>query len=204
MKRLTATAIMAAALGVMGTSPALAIERTTMAPASSAAASAYDPSVAAPRPGDLTWSQLATIVDTPNSYQEDTSDRSTVSPDASSTGAGCTIDTGPVYKRSSGQGFPYGAVGGKPTTTCGTAMVRMTQTTTLYKTVWWGLQKVAGPFTSSNAGQGTITQKNVIRACDDLRDTTFRMIVRNTGTFPTGSTGTASAYEVANLPCGTN
>lgn len=34
--------------------------------------------------------------------------------------------------------------------------------------------------------------------------TTFRMIVRSTGTFPTGSTGTASAYEEANLTCGTN
>jgi len=30
------------------------------------------------------------------------------------------------------------------------------------------------------------------------------MIVRSTGTFPTGSTGTASAYEEANLTCGTN
>lgn len=204
MKSIMATAVLAAALGIMGTSPALAGGRVPVASNAPMDAPAYDPAVAAPRAGDVTWTQLEAITDSPSSYRADATTGPEVSTDAVSSGAGCTIDTGPVYKRASGRGFPHGAVGGKPTTTCGTLMVRMTQTTTLYKTVWWGLQKVAGPFTSSNAGQGTITQKNVIRACDDLRATTFRMIVRNTGTFPTGSTGTASAYEEADLPCGTD
>jgi hypothetical protein len=204
MKSIIATAMLATALGIMGTSPALAEDRVPVAPNAPMDAPAYDPAVAAPRASDVTWTQLETIIDSASTYQGDAPAGPGVDTDAVSAGAGCTIDTGSVYKRASGRGFPHGAVGGKPTTTCGTLMVRMTQTTTLYKTVWWGLQQVAGPFTSSNAGQGTITQKNVIRACDDLRSTTFRMIVRNTGTFPTGSTGTASAYEEATLPCGTN
>jgi hypothetical protein len=204
MKKIILTAMLAAALGVAGASPALAVSVNPVAPAAPADAPTYDPTVAAPRDGDVTWTQLEAILDTSSTYRDGSPDSSEVRPDAVAAGGGCTIDTGPVYKRASGGGFPHGAVGGKPTTTCGTLMVRMTQTTTLYKTVWWGLQKVAGPFTSSNAGQGSITQKNVIRACDDLRATTFRMIVRNTGTFPTGSTGTASAYEEANLPCGTD
>ncbi|NQX25151.1 hypothetical protein HQQ79_15370 [Curtobacterium sp. VKM Ac-2852] len=82
--------------------------------------------------------------------------------------------------------------------------MRISQTTDIYKTVWWGLQKVAGPFNSVNVGQGRLQQTSPIRKCDDLRKTTFRMIVRSTGTFPTGTTGTASAYEEAKLSCGTN
>lgn len=93
---------------------------------------------------------------------------------------------------------------GVPTTQCTVIMIRIQQSTTLYKTVWWGLQQVAGPFNSVNTGQGRLEQTSPIRKCDDLRATTFRMIVRSTGTFPTGPTGTASAYEEAKLACGTN
>ncbi|WIE74077.1 hypothetical protein [Curtobacterium sp. MCJR17_020] len=127
-----------------------------------------------------------------------------MTPISAANGQRCTIDTGNVYKRKSGGIYPYGAVGGHPATQCTVIMVRISQTTDIYKTVWWGLQKVAGPFNSVNAGQGRLEQTSPTRKCDDLRETTFRMIVRSTGTFPTGSTGTASAYEEAKLPCGTN
>lgn len=127
-----------------------------------------------------------------------------VAPISGPNGARCTIDTGAVYKRTSGTGYQYGTVGGKPRTTCTVLMVRIEQSTTLYKTVWWGLQSVAGPFNAVNYGQGTLQQTNVQRVCNDLRSTTFRMIVRGTGVFPTGTSGTASAYEEATLSCGTN
>jgi hypothetical protein len=197
----TTAAVVAGAVALAG--PAVAVERHLPSTAVAEHAPAYDPRVAPPSSGDLTWAQVEEVITSSPSYR-DPATQASARVDAVSSGAGCTINTGDVYKRASGRGFPYGTVGGKPTTTCGTLMVRMTQTTTLYKTVWWGLQKVAGPFTSSNVGQGTITQRNVIRKCDDLRDTTFRMIVRNTGTFPTGSTGTASAYEESTEACGTN
>lgn len=175
-------------------------------------APAYDSSVPAPGPGDLTWSQVpsatsetATFTD-PASTPSATGGVSTqaVTPISAPNGQRCTIDTGNVYKRTSGKQYPYGAVGGHPATQCTVLMVRISQSTEIYKTVWWGLQKVAGPFNSVNAGQGRLEQTSPIRKCDDLRQTTFRMIVRSTGTFPTGSTGTASAYEEAKLACGTN
>ena len=172
-----------------------------VAPNAPVDAPAYDPVVPAAGEDDVTWAELNDIASAPSSYTETPSDSSKRSARAASAGAGCTIDTGIVY---TGSGYPYGTVGGTPRTTCDTIMVHMTQSTTLYKTVWWGLQEVAGPFTNSNSGEGTIQQTNVQVVCADLRDTTFRMIVRNTGTFPTGSTGTATAYEEANLQCGTN
>lgn len=171
-------------------------------------APAYDPSVPAPGPGDLTWSQVPSAGSETATFSAPSStgsvSKQAVSPTAAANGQSCSIDTGNVYKRKSGGIYPYGAVGGHPATQCTVVMAQISQTTELYKTVWWGLQKVAGPFNSVNAGQGRLEQTSPIRKCDDLRDTTFRMIVRSTGTFPTGSTGTASAYEEATLPCGTN
>jgi hypothetical protein len=205
MKKLTAALGTAIVLGALSlASPAVAADTATVAPDAPASAPAYDPMVPAPGPNDLTWSEVAAVKNAPSSYSDTKAKSTGAQVNATAASAGCTIDTGNVYKRTSGSGYKYGTAGAKPRTTCGTLMVKMTQTSTLYKTVWWGLQQIAGPFTSTNAGQGTIQQTNVAVVCADLRDTTIRVIVRNTGTFPTGSTGTASAYEQALLPCGTN
>jgi hypothetical protein len=171
----------------------------------------YDASVLPPGPDDLTWAEAWEIErGSSSSFRGESPavDRagSVRAPDAieAAGGQSCRIDTGAVYKRKSGRTLPYGAVGGHPSTQCTVVMARISQSTDLYKTVWWGLQKVAGPFDSTNTGQGRLQQTSPIRRCDDLRDTTFRMIVRSTGTFPTGATGTASAFEEADLACGTN
>jgi len=168
--------------------------------------STVDSSVPPPGPGDLTWAQASsrswnsTFTDPSLTRSSPTSRTSSM---ATTGGVGCSINTGSVYKRASGSAYNYGTVGGKPRTTCTVPMVSIQQTTTLYKTVWWGLQRVAGPFTSRNAGEGTLVQLNVQRVCDSLSTTTFRMEVRSTGVFPTGTTGSASAFETASLPCGT-
>lgn len=181
------------------------------APGALANAPAYDPTVPAPGPNDLTWAQVeAQEATTTNSFAapttsfKDGASTSGVTPFPGASGQSCTISTGDVYKRASGGIYPYGAVGGKPLTQCTVIMARIEQTTNIYKTVWWGLQQVAGPFTAVNYGEGRLQQTNPIRKCDDLRETTFRMIVRSTGTFPTGVRGTASAFEEATLKCGTN
>lgn len=204
---LIATSLLAAAPATAATT-AQPGTNSALSGGAPAGAPAYDPSVPAPGPGDLTWSQVPSMGSETSTFSAPSSADSVstqaVAPLSAPNGQSCSIDTGNVYKRKSGGIYPYGAVGGHPVTQCTVIMAQISQTTELYKTVWWGLQKVAGPFNSVNAGQGRLEQTSPIRKCDDLRDTTFRMIVRSTGTFPTGSTGTASAYEEAKLPCGTN
>lgn len=164
----------------------------------------FDPTVPDPGPNDLTWSQLSAM-----NLTGDYSSAS-IAPDprgrsvAVAAAGSCHLDTGPVYKRSSGNGLPSGAVGAKPKTTCTVAMVNIKHSSTMYKTVWWGLQQVGGPFTGGNYGVSSYEQKNILVPCVDLRDTTFRVIVSSSGTFPNGSTTGASAYEEATWPCGTN
>lgn len=201
---------------LLAVTPAIAATPTSDAVASSLLADGapedapmYDAAVAAPGPDDLTWEEAAEVsTDSSVTFTDSSASTANVArantPIAAASGQACSINTGNVYKRASGGEFPYGAVGGHPATQCTVIMAQISQTTDLYKTVWWGLQKVAGPFTSVNVGQGRLEQTSPIRKCDDLRQTTFRMIVRSTGTFPTGTTGTASAYEEANLACGTN
>ena len=170
----------------------------------------YDPLVPAPGPADLTWEQVEVLeASATGQFAAPAVGRKNLLGTAGSSifpgssGVSCSINTGNVYLRASGSIYPNGAVGGKPYTQCTVIMARIEQTTDLYKTVWWGLQKVAGPFYSVNTGEARLVQTSVIRRCDDLRETTFRMIVRSTGTFPTGVRGTASAFEEAKLRCGT-
>lgn len=203
---LVATSLFAVAPASAATVPA-SVYSSALSEGAPADAPAYDPSVPAPGPDDLTWSEVPSAGNETASFSAPPTSGSVSTQATSPIAAGgqrCTIDTGNVYKRASGGKFPYGAVGGHPATQCTVIMVRISQTTDIYKTVWWGLQKVAGPFNSVNVGQGRLQQTSPIRKCDDLRKTTFRMIVRSTGTFPTGTTGTASAYEEAKLSCGTN
>ncbi len=191
-----------------------ATENPPKAPDAPANAPAYDPNIPAPKPGDLTWAEAATLGQSSETFTEETPKNKTskeavspasVSPITGTSGQRCTIDTGNVYKRTSGSIYPYGTVGGHPKTTCNVFMISISQTTTLYKTVWWGLQRVAGPFNSFNQGQASLTQTSPQVVCADLRETTFRMFVRSTGTFPTRALGSASAWEEGvNLRCGTN
>jgi hypothetical protein len=119
------------------------------------------------------------------------------------TGVACTINTGDVYSRASGGIYQFGTVGGKPRTTCTIVVPSIRHETTMYKKVWWGLQRVAGPFRSASYGEGTLQQTNVQVICQDYRQTTWRMIVRSTTAFPTGSVGSGSAYEDSTEACGT-
>ena len=202
---LAAAMILSATLLASG--PAQAVSSDPVAPDAPTDAPAYDASIAAAGPNDLTWTQAksATGPQGDNTYVPlaKPNDGDATTSALAAGGVSCTIKTGNVYKRTSGSGYTYGTVGGHPATQCTVPMVRIQQSTTLYKTVWWGLQQVAGPFNSSNSGVSSLTQTSPVRICDDLRQTTFRMIVRSTGTFPTGVSGTASAYEQATLACGT-
>ncbi len=175
----------------------------------------YDPAIASPGADDLTWAEVARLeaassgVIVAGNMSRLRRISGAWSPPgalalAGASGQRCTIDTGDVYKRSSGNKYKYGSVGGHPRTVCNVPMVKITQSTMLYKTVWWELQHVAGPFNSSNTGEAVLEQKKVEKICDDLRETTFRMVVRGTGTFPTGTSGSATAFEEAKLKCGTN
>lgn len=200
-----------AGAALMTAEPAFAAPATPAGISAPPGAPSYDPAVRPPGPGDLVWKDLAELEKQPDHF-EDTQmgpvrDARTRAPSAvisGPAGVRCTIDTGSIYKRSSGWIYPNGSVGGHPATRCTIPMVSINQSTTLYKTVWWGLQRVAGPFNSFNQGQASLTQTSPEVVCQDLRSTTFRMIVRSTGVFPQGTSGTASAYEEATLPCGTN
>lgn len=153
--------------------------------------------VSTPGPDDLTWSQVAAMKHRVVTFGE---------PGVNTASAGlCTLDTGPVYKRSSSNGNQYGGVGGKPKTECTGPMASIKHSTSMYKTVWWGLQYVAGPFEpSGNFGSSSYEQKSVAVNCADLRETTFRMKVTGTGTFPDGRQTTGSAFEDGTVNCGTN
>lgn len=161
-----------------------------------------DDGVPSPGPDDLTWAQIAELNLFPDS--------AVFGPGIATQRPGvrasfpCNIDTGDVYKRSSGGSYPYGTVGGKPRTWCVQTMARISMTTNLYKNVWWGYQKVAGPFTSTNYNSTSLQQTNVEVVCADLRATTFQMIVESSATWPSGGVGSANAWNSATLSCGTN
>lgn len=169
----------------------------------------YDSSVPPPGPNDLTWDQVQALPKRGTSFGPNTSatlnNPANVSAPTATTGMSCTLDTGSVYKRTSGWEYPYGTAGGKPKTTCTVPMTSISMSTRMYKTVWWGLQQVGGPFNNQNYGVSSLTQTSVEVVCADLRNTTFRMVVTSSAVFPNGSPGGGgSAYQEALLPCGTN
>lgn len=210
MRVTLAACIVTGALAAWGALPANAAAAAgpviPAAPDAPADAPAYDPAIPSPGPGDITWTQLNQM-DMSGTFSAPESNGVRPNGIGPITGVGgmrCTIDTGNVYKRTSGTGHPHGTVGGKPATQCTNIMLSISQSTTLYKTVWWGLQNVAGPFPASNSGEGRLQQTNVQRICDDSRSTTFRMEVSSTGRFPNGTSAGGSAFEQATLACGTN
>lgn len=164
-------------------------------------APAYDPAVPGPGPGDLTWEDLEERESSEGSVH--LAPQSGDGPTLMASAGSCTIDTRHLYKRASGSGYPYGAVGGKPKTTCSTSMRSIHHSTTMYKTVWWGLQKVGGPFQNAGFGASSYEQKTVLVPCTSTAYTTYRMEVASTGTFLNGQVAKGYAYQTAYLPCGT-
>jgi len=135
---LATSALLLASLFTAG--PSTANEHSPKAPDAPADAPAYDPKVAAPKPGDLTWAEVATLEQSLGTFTEETPKNQTskevaapasVSPITGTSGQRCTIDTGNVYKRTSGSIYPYGTVGGHPKTTCNVFMISISQTTSL-------------------------------------------------------------------------
>lgn len=169
------------------------------------ALSASSPVIAAdldssPGPGDLTWAQFANIDSSGGLF----SDPSSTNPRARVSLGICSVDVGSVYRRSSGSLFSHGTIGVKPTTTCSAPMQSLRQSTVMYKSVWWGLQKVAGPFVTTGEFTSSLTTKTVEVICADYRWTSFTAIVSSSGIFPSGAAGSTSAWEEGSLDCGTN
>jgi len=149
-----------------------------------------------PGPKDLTWSQLADL-------QKISSTTPGLNGLRSSFGS-CTIDTGYIYFRASGNIYDNGAVGLKPLVRCTTVMPFVSLSTTLYKKVWWGLQFQTGPVTTTGSNVMQIQTKNIEQPCMSRRATTvFFAIVTSTGTFPNGATSSNSSYQENSLDCQT-
>lgn len=196
-------------LALTGITPA-AGSTEPVAPDAPSDAPAYDPSVPAPGPDDITWSELEAMEDQDSRFFVQTvSDipKDQVGTNAiigRSGGYWCDLVTGPVYKRASGQKYLYGTVGLKPKTTCNTTMNWIRHETTVYKHVWWGLQSIR-TFTNTGYGASSYTQTTVEVVCADLRSTKFHIAVRVWGNFPGGATGGGGgAYQTGTEPCGTN
>jgi len=150
-----------------------------------------------PGPNDLTWAQVAMMNTGPIVIVDPAPPRTrAIAPS-------CSQNTGIIYKRTSGAGYPYGTVGIKPTVSCTVTMLYMEQTTTIYKTVWWGLQRQTTPITTSSSLASSVTTTNVQIICADLRSTEFQALVSVKLTFPNGSISTGSAWEASTLNCGT-
>ena len=152
-----------------------------------------------PGPKDLTWSQFENLQKTASptfSMPGLTSLRSSAPT--------CTIDTGYIYFRASGNIYDNGAVGLKPLVRCTTVMRFVSLSTTLYKRVWWGLQYQTGPVTTNGSNVMQIQTKNIEQPCMSRKATTvFYAIVTSSGIFPNGATGTDSAYQENSLDCQT-
>ena len=168
----------------------------------------FSASQALPGPNDLTWDEVPTESSGTGEFRQTPklqAASAAVTPAAAKAGPACRVNTGNVYKRSSGKKFPYGTVGGHPTTVCTTPMVIIKHTTTMYKTTWWGLQH-QGNFVGIGSAFGAkrYEQKNVAVICKDLRETTFKMVVASSGTQVGGGSSGAWAYEMGEkLKCGT-
>jgi hypothetical protein len=152
-----------------------------------------------PGPKDLTWSQLSNL--------QKTSSPTSTMPGISSlrvSAPSCTIDTGYIYFRASGNVYDNGAIGLKPLLRCTTVMPFVSLSTTIYKKVWWGLQYQTGPVTTTGSNVSQIQTKNIEQPCMSRKATTvFYAIVTSSSIFPNGATGNGSAYQENSLDCAT-
>lgn len=116
----------------------------------------------------------------------------------------CNLNTNYLHKRISASELKYGAVGIKPTTTCSVAMVMLSQSTVIYKTVWWGLQYLTGPVVTENSGVKSVTTKTAEVICNSLQQNEFQAIVTSMGIFPGAAGGIAGtqAKDIRKLDCG--
>lgn len=167
----------------------LAILGTQIAPAPASAETLLGPG-----PDDLTWAEVAALPAANSVF---------ISNGKTRAAAGvCSMDSGNIYKRTSGSGTLYGTVGMKPTTNCSVAMLHIVNTVHMYKTTWFGWQG-QGTWSNENSGYSSLTLKTVEVICNDLRSTEFYGIFESTGTFPGGSTAKGTVYQTATLACGT-
>lgn len=197
-----------------GVTPATATPMPQVAPDAPIDAPAYDPSVPAPRPGDITWDELEAMEATSSQFS---ALRLTATPSTNTEQVGtnaiiirnpsgywCDLVTGPIYQRKSGSGYTFGTVGAKPITTCNTTMRWIRHEATMYKDVWWGLQRV-GIWGKTSYNSSGNTQTNIQVICADARSTRFRLHVQVTGMFPSGAIGGGGgAWMAGQWPCGTN
>ncbi|QIK64347.1 hypothetical protein G7068_14895 [Leucobacter viscericola] len=117
----------------------------------------------------------------------------------------CMQDTGEIWLRTSGSGYQFGAIGGKPSLSCNVPVEYLAFSTDIYRQEIWGWQKVAGPFTNQNWGAASLTQKSVEYICTAGQPyTNFRMIANGTVTYPGGTPISGGAYSDTKnpgLPC---
>lgn len=117
----------------------------------------------------------------------------------------CTQDTGALWKRTSGGGYKYGTVGGKPAIGCNVAVTHLSLESTVYKKVTWGWSKVAGPFKNQNWGAKSLTQKSVEYVCKSGGPVTmFRIVANGSVTYPglkPIAGGSYSESDKPGLPC---
>lgn len=100
----------------------------------------------------------------------------------------CNIVPGQMWKRTSGSGYRFGTVGGKPRMANCTSGVRSTKLESyVYKRVGWAQwTQVAGPFVSR--GTGNMQQLSVQYICKGLDQNAFQVIIIGTGTNSRGQT----------------
>ena len=147
-------------------------------------------------PNDLTWAQYDALLAVPDSSSYSVSSRTRAA-------MSCTAVVTPVYFRTSGSGYDFGSVGVKPETNCSVNMYKITNTTTMYKTVWWGFQAL-GTWTNMNTGTNKLTTKTIEIVCADTRSTEFVAVFTSEGVFPNGTSSGTVVSSSGRLGCGTN
>lgn len=88
----------------------------------------------------------------------------------------CTLYPSKVHQRKSGN---YGTVGNKPYTECSVSVASIHQSTTVYKTAWWG-NVDSGTFPGGNRNVSTNTQRNVEVTCTNSLSTTWFAVTDGT------------------------
>ena len=163
-------------------------------PASSAMAQSQTPP---PGPHDITWAQLKSL------EKDQTSTFTMTGPSGTrSLSPSCSVNTGEIYFRLSGQVYQSGAIGLKPTLKCTVVMPFMSLSTTLYKEVWWGLQFETGPVVTSGSLVQQVQSKNIEQPClSNSANSTFYAVTTSAMTFPNGSRVSGNVFQETSLPC---
>lgn len=111
----------------------------------------------------------------------------------------CTLYPSVVHQRKSGN---YGTVGNKPYTKCDVPVTSIHQSTTVYKTAWWGNVN-SGTFTGGNGGEASYTQKNVAVTCTNSLSTTWFAVTDGTIVYNGTTYYSEVITDYATYDCGT-